>query len=214
MSRRLLASLAPAAALLLAAASPALAAEKVVEIGKAFPFLKGYLELPPAERSHFTMAYYLKLGSQPLTAPVWIVEGDKRTPLALGPTGRVSRLPSLAQLASAKLAIGLDPATKINTVLGVEPTIAPAADLDAHELAAAIAQAAVGEKKAAGLLAMAMPKLSNVAFVGVTSGEVEFADGRHAALPLVKGAPTYDPAAQPNARRIRLPKTPDKLDIN
>ncbi|MGZ6037446.1 MAG: hypothetical protein ACXWKR_02170 [Phenylobacterium sp.] len=213
MSNRLR-TLVPAVALILAAASPALAAEKVVEIGKAFPFLKGYLELPPAERSHFTMAYYLKLGSAPLTAPVWIVEGDRRTPLQLGPMGKVPRLPSLAQLAEAKIAIGVDPATKINTVLGVEPITPPAADLDARELAAAIAQAAVGEKKAAGIMAMAMPKLSNVGFVGVPSGEVEFADGHRAPLPTVKGLLTYDPAAQPNARRIRLPKTPDKLDIN
>ena len=208
--RRLL----PALAVILAVASPALAAEKVVEIGKAFPFLKGYLELPAAERSHFTMAYYLKVGSQPLTAPVWIMEGDKRTPLALGPTGKVGRLPSLAQLAEAKLVIGVDPAAKINATIGVEPLTPPAADLDAHELAAAIAQAAVGEKKAVGIMAMAMPKLSNVGFVGVPAGEVEFADGHRAPLPTVKGLLTYDPTAQPNARRIRLPKVPDKLDIN
>ena len=208
--RRLIAALAA----ILAIASPALAAEKVVEIGKAFPFLKGYLELPAAERNHFTVAYYLKVGSQPLTAPVWVMEGDKRTPLALGPAGKVQHLPSLAQLAEAKLVIGVDPATKINATIGVEPLIPPAADLDAHELAAAIAQAAVGERKVTGIMAMAMPKLSNVGFVGVTSGEVEFADGHRARLPLVKGLLTYDPAVQPNAKRIRLPKTPDKLDIN
>ena len=211
MSRRLGILAAVAIALV---ASPALAAEKSIEIGKAFPFLKGYLELPAAKRSHFTMAYYLKVGSTPLTAPVWIVEGDKRTPLALGPGGKVTRLPGLAQLADAKLVIAVDPATKINATIGVEPLTPPAADLDAHELAAAIAQAAVGEKKAAGIMALAMPKLTNVAFVGVTSGEVEFADGRHAPLPLVKGAPTYDPATQPNAKRIRLPKAPEKLDID
>ena len=207
-------SLVTALALALAAATPALAAEKVVEIGKAFPFLKGYLELPPAERSHFTMAYYLKVGSTPLTAPVWVVEGDRRTPMALGAAGKVQHLPSLAQLADAKLVIAVDPATKINATIGVEPLTPPAADLDAHELAAAIAQAAVGEKKAAGIMAMAMPKLSNVGFVGVPSGEVEFADGRRAPLPTIKGLLTYDPAAQPNARRIRLPRIPDKLDIN
>jgi len=206
--------LAPVLAAMLAAASPALAAEKVIEIGKAFPFLKGYLELPAAERSHFTMAYYLHVGSTPLTAPVWIVEGDKRALLVLGPSGKVTHLPSLAQLGDAKLVIGVDPATKINATIGVEPLIPPAADLDAHELAAAVAQAAVGEKKAAGIMAMAMPKLSNVGFVGVAAGEVEFADGHRAPLPMVKGLVTYDPAAQPNARRIRLPKVPDKLDIN
>jgi hypothetical protein len=213
MSHRLR-RLIPALAVILAAASPALAAEKTVEIGKAFPFLEGYLKLPPAERSHFTMAYYLHMGSLPLTAPVWIAVGDKRAPLALGPTGKVTHLPSLAQLGNGKLVIGIDPASKINATIGVEPLTPPAADLGARELAAAVAQAAVGEKKAAGIMAMAMPKLSNVGFVGVPSGEVEFADGRRAPLPTVKGLLTYDPAAQPNAKRIHLPKVPDKLDIN
>jgi hypothetical protein len=196
------------------AASPALAAERLIEAKKLLVYLEPYLKLPAAERNHFTVAYYLRVGGEPLTAPVTLVAGDRRTPLPVSPRGKLQRLPSLAELDGGKLAIGVDPATKISMTLGIEPLVAPAADLDAHELAAAIAQAAVGERKVAGIMAMAMPKLSNVAFVGVTSGEVEYADGRHAPLPLVKGAPTYDPALQPNAKRIRLPKAPDKIDIN
>jgi len=68
-------------------------------------------------------------------------------------------------------------------------------------------------KKIAGLLAMALPTPKAVLFIGVPSGEAELADGRRVALPLVKGAPSYDPAAIPNARRIHLPKVPAKLDI-
>ena len=98
-------------------------------------------------------------------------------------------------------------------MLGVEPLVAPAADLDARELAAAIAQAAVGSRKAVGIMAMAMPKLTNVGFVGVPAGEVEFADGHRATLPLVKGVPTFTPGDMPNARRIRLPAVPRKLDM-
>jgi hypothetical protein len=208
--RRLLAAL----ALILAVASPALAAERLIEAKKLLVYLEPYLKLPPAERNRFTVAYYLKVGGEPLAAPVALVVGDRRTPIPVSPRGKLERLPNLADLDGGKLAFGFDPATKISMTLGIEPLVAPAADLDAHELAAAITQAAVGERKVAGLMAMAMPKLSNIAFVGVTSGEVEFADGRRAPLPLVKGAPTYDPAAQPNAKRIHLPKAPDKLDIN
>ncbi|HEX3365923.1 hypothetical protein [Phenylobacterium sp.] len=201
------------AAAAFALAAPALAADKTLEADKAFPYLAAYLKLPLAERNHFTMAYYLHLGAEPLKAPAWLVEGAKRTPLSLRADGKVERLPDLAQLEHGQLEIGIDAATKINNVLGVEPLLAPATDLDAHELAVAIAQAAVGSRKAVGVMAMAMPKLTNVGFVGVPSGEVEFADGHKAPLPLVKGVPTYTPEAQPNATRIHLPAVPRKLDM-
>jgi len=210
MSRRLLSLL--SALMVLLAASPALA-EKSVPASKAMPFLETYLKLPAAERSRFTPAYYLHIGPQPLTAPVWLVQGGVRTPVPLNAQGRIERLPTLAQLADGKLAIGVDGETKLSVRLFIEPMMAPAADLDARELAAAIAQAVAGERKAAGLLALVAPKFKDVGFVGVPSGEVEFADGRRAPLPLVKGVPTYNPTDLPNARRIRLPKVPDRLDI-
>jgi hypothetical protein len=200
-------------ALLLAVASPVAAADKVVDANKVFPYLEAYLKLPAAERSRFTMAYYLHIGAQPLTAPVSLLLGDRRTPVPLSPSGKVERLPTLAQLADGKIGVAVDSATKFNATIGVEPLMPPAADMDARDLAAAIAQAAVGQRKVGGIMALALPKLKEVAFVGVPSGEVEFADGRRAALPLVKGVPTYNPEALPNAKRIRLPKAPDKLDI-
>jgi len=213
MSRRLRQSLL-VSALLIAAASPAMAADKVVPASRALPFLENYLKLPPAERSHFTMAYYLRVGGQPLTAPVWLVQGERRTRVPISPKGKVERLPTLAELAEGQLSIGVDSETKVGTTFGLEPLLAPAADLDAKELAAAVAQATVGQRKIAGVMALAMPKLKDVEFVGVPSGEVEFADGRRAPLPLTKGVPTYDPAVLANAKRIHLPKVPDKLDIN
>ncbi len=201
------------AAAAFALAAPAWAANKTLDAAKAFPYLAAYLKLPAGERSHFTLAYYFHRGSEPLKAQAWLVEGAKRTPLALRADGKVERLPDLAQLEHDQLEIAIDAALKINNVLGVEPLIAPAADLDAHELAVSIAQAAVGSRKAVGVMALAMPKLTNVGFVGVPSGDVEFADGHRASLPLVKGVPTYTPDLQPNARRIRLPAVPRKLDI-
>jgi hypothetical protein len=200
--------------LALALAGPALCANKQVDAGKIFAMLPNYLKLPAAERSHFTLAYYLRSGGQPLAAPVWMVADGKRTPVALSATGRVERLPTLAELDHGKLEFGLDESQKIGAVLGVEPILAPATDLDARELAASIAQAAVGSKKVAGIMALAMPKLDDVVFVGSGSGEVEFADGRRAPLPLIKGQPTYNPTSQPGARRIYLAKVPAKLDID
>jgi hypothetical protein len=214
MSRRVARTLAVAALLAVAAASTATAANKQVDAGKVFNMLESYLKLPAAERSHFTMAYYMHIGPQPLTAPVWLLADGKRIPLPLRADGKVERLPTLAELDHGKLEVGIDESSKINVTIGVEPLMPPTADLDAHELSAAIAQAATGAKKAAGIMALAMPKLEAVAFVGSGSGEIEFADRHRAPLPVVKGQPTYNPTAQPNATRIRLAKPPLKLDID
>ena len=203
-----------AAALVLVAASPAVAANKVVDASKAFGHLDAYLKLPAAERSHFTMAFYFHVGPSPLTAPIWLVEGDRKTPIPLRADGKVLRLPTLAQLGAAKVEVGVDAATKLGASIGLEPLIAPSTDMDARELAAAVAQAARGAKQIAGVMAFAVPAPKSVVFVGATAGEVEFADGRRAALPLIKGAPAYDPAALPNAKRIHLAKLPSKLDID
>ena len=64
-----------------------------------------------------------------------------------------------------------------------------------------------------GILAMAMPKLEAVQFLSVKSGEVEFADGRRAPLPVVKGVVTYNPTAMPSAKTLRFPKVPSRIEI-
>ncbi len=209
----------PIAALVLAAglacAAPALAANKVIDAGKVFVRLDAYWKLPAAERSHFAMAFRLRTaGGAPLTAPVTLVDGDKRTPIPLGPDGKVLVLPTAAQLADGKVEIGVDASTKLGANIGLEPLVPPATDLDAKELAAAIGQAGPGMKKIAGVLGLALPMPKAVLFVGAPSGEAELADGRRVPLPMVKGAPAYDPATLPNARRIHLAKVPQKLDID
>ena len=194
-------------------ALPSAASEKLVDPKKAFSYLEAYLKLPAAERSRFKTTYTFHIGAQPLTAPVWLVEGDKRTQLPLAADGQVLRLPTLAQLQTAKLQIGVPDGTKLACTIGIEPLLRPAAEIDARELTAALAQAAVGVKKAAGILAMAMPKLTQIAFPGVISGEVVMADGKRAPLPLVKGIPSFNPTDFPTARTLRFPKAPSKLDM-
>jgi len=195
------------------AALPAAASDKLVDPKKVFPYLEPYLQLPAAERSRFRTTYTFHIGPQPITAPVWLVEGATRTQLPLGPDGRALRLPTLAQLQTAKLQMGVPEGTKIAVRLSIEPIMRPAAEMDAREVAAALAQAAVGVKRAAGLMAMAMPRFTQVSFLGVASGEVILADGKRAALPLLKGAPSFTPADFPTAKTLRFPKAPTKLDM-
>lgn len=211
-ARRRLGALVLAAAL--SAALPAAAANKQVDAGKVFVQLDKYWALPPAERAHFTVAYYLRQGGQPLSVPIWLIAGGQRIPVPLNANGRVERLPTRAELPGAKLEFGVDGAIKLSANLTAEPLVAPAADLDAPYLAAAIGEVGRGMKKMAGLLAIAVPTPKAVLFEGSPSGEAELADGRRVPLPLVKGAPAYDPAQVPNARRIHLSKVPTRLDID
>ena len=202
-----------AGAFALVAVSPAAASDKLVDPKKVFPYYEAYLKLPAAERSRFKTTYTFHIGPQPLTAPIWLVEGDKRTQLPLAPDGQVLRLPTLAQLQTAKLQAGVPEGTKLGCTIGIEPLMRPAAEMDAREVAASLAQAAVGVKKAAGLMAMAMPKLTQVSFLGVPFGEVVTADGKRTPLPVLKGAPSFNPSDFPGARTLRFPKAPTKLDM-
>lgn len=189
----------------LAAAGPA-AAEKLGDAKKAFPFLDAYLKIPPAERNRFTLSYRITLDGTP--PAMWLVDGGRRTPVPLTADGRVARLPTLDQLERSKVAVDAPEKAKLAVNLQIEALAPPASEMDAAQLAAALDQAARGSRKAAGLLRFAMPKLTQVHFRGVTAGEVIYADGRRAALPLDKGHPVFEPAKHPGARMLRFPKAP------
>lgn len=196
----------------LALATPAHAA-KLVDARKVFPYLDAYLRLAPGDRSRFRMAYHFKKDGKPLTAPIWLVDGASRQPVVVRADGRVERLPTATQLDRAKIQVDIDAGAKVGISMSLEPTMAPATELDARELAAALLQAASGIRKAVGVLALAMPKLEALQFHGVTSGQVEFADGRRAALPVVKGILTYNPTTMPGARTLRFPNAPSRIEI-
>ena len=197
----------------LSLAGPVAAAAKVVEAKKVFPFLDVFLKIPPADRNRFRLVYTFRSAGKPLAAQVWLIDGGPRTPMPLRADGRADRLPTLAQLDRGKIEIGVDAGTKISVGMTLEPTTVPAAELDARDLAAAIAQASTGVRKGAGIMALAIPKMQAVAFHGVTSGEVEFADGRRATLPIKDGTPTYTPTAQPAAKTLRFARPPARITI-
>jgi hypothetical protein len=192
---------------------PAAAAGKSVDAKKVFPYLDAYLKLPPAERSRFRLSYLFLRDGKPLAAPVWLIDGAARSPIPLRADGAAARLPTLAQLATAKVEIDVEPGTKLGVHMVMEPTLAPAADLDARELAAAYAQCTTGIRRSLGILAMAMPKLQGLVFPGVASGEAELADGRRVALPLVKGVVAFSPTAMPTAKTLHFPRAPSRIEI-
>lgn len=202
------------ASILALAASPAIAAgKKSVEVGKAFPFLENYLKLPAGERSRFTVAYYLKRDGRPAVGLKGsIIMGDTRTPLTVQANGKVSPLPTLAQLrGGAKVEFDVPEGTRMSISLSVEATMRPAIEMSAAELALAVAQAAKGAKKAAGLLGVGMPTLASVMFKGVSAGTVVHADGHTTALPLKDGSPLFQPAKLRTAATLKFARAPSQL---
>jgi hypothetical protein len=95
----------------------------------------------------------------------------------------------------------------------VEALVRPAAQMDVRELAAAIDQASAGEKKLAGLMGFMAPKFTELGFEGVPSGEVHFADGHKAPLPLDGALPVFAPAKFPGAVTVVLPNPPSRVTI-
>ena len=62
-------------------------------------------------------------------------------------------------------------------------------------------------------LRFVVPTMAGVQFEGAGSGEVVMADGKRAALPAVRGHPTFMPASFPGARTLVLARTPSRLLI-
>lgn len=208
-ARRLLVSVLAIAAV----AGSALAADKMIDPNRVFPYLQAYWKLAPAERSRFVPAYLFKHNGAPLAVPVAIVQGGAANPIPLRPDGRVGRLPSLAELQNGKLHVGLDEKDKFTSSMQVEALLRPAAQMEVRELVAAIDQASAGEKKVAGFVGFMAPKLTELGFEGVASGEVRFADGHKAPLPIESGFPVFAPAKFPGAVTVVFPKPPARIQI-
>jgi hypothetical protein len=144
-----------------------------------------------------------------------IAEGASRTPLPIDAFGRIARLPTAAQLRSgAKAEITGPQGHKFGLTLEIEPSLAPAAEMDARSLALAAQQATAGARKAAGVLGFAAPRLDRVVFEGAAGGQAVDAQGKTTPLQVVKGDPVFDPARQPSARIIRFSRPPHRLFLD
>jgi hypothetical protein len=193
-------------------AGSAHAEERLVEARRVFGFLDIYQSLTPAERSGFVMNYALRKDGKPLVTDVTLVEADgKRTVLPVNAEGRITRLPTAAQMAG-KPSVGIDAAVgKVAVAMQVESTVRPAAELPAAPFAPGLAQVNAAVTAKLGMMASLVPKVSRVTFTGVASGKAVMADGHEVDLPLAKDGPTYDPVALKGARSLKFPKTPEHI---
>lgn len=195
-------------------AQPAPARKPPVPAAKLFPYLDRYLKLPAAERTLFAPAYLLLRDHKPARdLKVWLVDGATREPIPIGADGRMERLPTLAQLASAKVDIDVPAATRLGLTLTFAATLRPAAEMSAADLTRAIRQADAGAHKAAGMMAMMLPKLDRANFPGAGGGQAVGAGG--AATPLPSGAAPYaDLALLAKATTVKLSRAPSFVQID
>ncbi len=200
--------LALAAALVAAGAR---AEVRTIPAKRVWPYLETFARIPPQDRTRFQATYYVTttLGAP---ATLTLIADGRRTTIPRGRDGRLLHSASAQELAAGQVEI--DCPEKVHIFMQLEPTARPAAEMDASELAAAVAQAASAVKKLApGPLQLVAPKLKWVQFKGVLAGEVVFADSHRAALPLTEGQPVFEPSKFPGAKGLRFPSAPSSIAI-
>ncbi len=208
-------------ALALAAAAVAVPGMAVAEsrtgrLRDGFPYLREYYAIPAAERSAFVTAYYVELDGRPATGvSATIIRGERRTPVTLGPLGRITQLPSAQELASdARLEVTWPTGRRLSVNMRLEPSVRPSTHHPAFELINAVEQASRGVRRVLGIMGMAAPRLTRVAAIGASSGEVQMPpSGDFHVLPIRDGAPSFAPAMFPGAQAVNFRRTPVRLQI-
>ncbi len=164
----------------------------------AFPGLKGFLNLPAAERSQINLYYAARIKrADPSAVKITLTHNGQSQPLHVGADGRITPLPTREQLnGGAKIKISGPASGSYAMKLHVFSTQPNGKTYDAPALATGIKQANSAMGKIAGALALMLPKLDRVYFVSGGTGEVEFANGQKKPLPKTTSAGEY-PAGTP-----------------
>lgn len=180
-------------------------------VRKVFPYYDLYLGIPADERSRFVMAYYLKVNGKPTSGQnlFVVMPGGARTLLTQAADGRITRMPTLAELKDGVLdADRKNPTDKFSLSMEMQPVVRLGETMATADLHAAIEQCNAAIKKRAGVVGFAVPKMEQVIFVGAPAGNALLADGKSAPLPQFKGMAFYRPAALPGAQSLKFAKAP------
>ena len=198
----------------LSIATAAFAEAKAVKLAKLYPYLDLYLGLPPAQRSRFVMAYYLKQDGARPTGVTLAVLGSSgaRTPVGIGGDGRILFTPSLSQLKSeAQIELSAPKGAKISLNMELQATTPPRQSMETIELVAAIQQCDAAIRSKAGVLGFAAPKVKRVVFRGAGSGQALNASGVGRPLPMQMGHPAFDPEQMPGVTALKFARSPAAL---
>lgn len=214
---------------MLAGVTPALAQLKMPQVSTqngiststasasdAFPGLKGYLSLPAADRSQFSIYYVARIKrADKSQVKITLIDGAKHVPLTIHGDGRITPLPTLAQLNSgARITISGPQSGSYAMKIKVHSPQPNARTYDAAGLALGIRQGNAAVGRIAGAMSFMVKKLDRVYFVGGGSGTVDVG-GQQRPLPRTEtageypaGTPYFVPSQYSGATRITLSSTP------
>ncbi len=179
----------------------------------AFPGLKGFLNMPIADRSQINVYYVLRIKhADPAAVHISMTYQGKTAPLTLQSDGRITPLPTRDQLnGGATVSISGPESANVAMKLHVFSTQPNGRSYDAGGLVTGIKQANNAMGKIAGALALMLPKLDRVYFIGGGNGVAQLANGQKVNLPRTAqageypaGTPYYVPSQIGGAARIEL----------
>jgi len=187
---------------------------------EAFPGLQKFLSLPTADRSQVNVYYVLRIKKCDASkVRVTLTSGGQTTTLNVARDGRVTPLPTLAQLNSGATITTSGPETcTVGMKIKVFSPQGQKQDYDAAGLATGIKQGNNAMGKIAGVLAVGLPKLDRAVFVGGRDGVVEFANGQKKPLPKTTqagefpaGTPYFIPSQFAGAVKIHMSAVPSAV---
>ncbi|MFT3997327.1 MAG: hypothetical protein QM667_07965 [Asticcacaulis sp.] len=211
-------ALAPVSAGVMAA--PAAATQTEIAADRAFPFLSKFLSLPASERDEITLAYVLKIKGGTQGASITLRHNGQSQRLSIQSDGRITPLPTLAQLRSGTVVLS-GPEKGVSMRVRVFATEPLAKTMPFAPLARAVQQADSAMRKVGGVLAMTQPKPDRLYFVGSGNARVVMADGSQKLLPkspredaYPAGTPYLIPGDYPGAVSVTFDNTPSRIGID
>jgi hypothetical protein len=178
---------------------------------KVFPYYDLYLSIPAAERTRFVMSYYLKLNGKPATGQglYVVMPCGARTLLTQAADGRITRMPTLAELKDGVIDADERKETdKYSLSMELQPVVRLGETVSAAELQASIDQCNAAIKKRAGVIGFAVPKMEQVLFAGAGSGQALLSGGKAVTLPVFKTLVAFKPADHLGAQSLKFAKAP------
>jgi hypothetical protein len=184
-----------------------------IPVKKLFPYYDLYLGLPPQDRDGFYLEYLIKSSETNVRPRMVYALGSVRTPIQLDSKGKILTMPDLNMLRQGKVEVPAS-APPGRIMLNLEPVVPLGRTIPANAVSNSVADytKAIGR---AGPLALAIPKLTGIAFKGVASGQVVFADGRKVSLPVEGGIPVFRPSqsAMRGAVSLEFPTVPSQAQF-
>lgn len=182
-----------------------------VLVKKLFSYYDLYLALPPQDRDCFSLEYLIQSSRTHVRPRMVYALGAVRMPIQLDSNGKILTLPDMARLRQGKVEVPASaPPSRI--VLNLEPVVPLGRTIAVSAISVSVTDYAKAIRRP---LALAVPKLTGIAFKGVPAGQVVYADGRTAFLPVEDGIPVFRPSqsAMRGAVSLEFPAVPSQAEF-